>query len=135
MITLNAIKPASGMVAAAATQQFVLNEISVPVIGAQLTIILAGAIGALASTPYGDPDTKRTRLFGTILVATVMGPVISVLLQHGLEWAWIANVKGALALVISFLIRLWLPAIVERGLSLIKRANPFSWMKTNGDKP
>lgn len=139
MMLDGAVRAGAGLtVALAATplvQQLTLNEISVPVLGANLTVILAGAIGSLASTLYEDPDTKRSRLFGSVLVATVMGPVSVVALSHGFDLKWAATIEGPLAVIASFAIRLWLPAIVERGRLLIRKANVFSWMKTNdGDE-
>lgn len=122
-----------GLVIQPIIEKISINEIAVPIIGAQLTVIAAGAIGALASTVYKDPDESRSRLFGSVLVASIFGPVLAVLAIHGLEWKWVAAVPGAVAFVLSFCIRLWLQAIVARGLLIIKKANIFSWMKTDGD--
>ena len=133
-MNLDELKPVAAAVATAATQQLVLNDISVPVIGAQLTVVLAGAIGALATIPYREPGEKRSYLFGTVIVATILGPVMVVLMQYGLEWAWLEKAPGPMAVVISFLTRLWMPGIIDRGRDLIKKVNLFGWAKTNGDE-
>lgn len=122
-----------GLVIQPIIEKISINEIAVPIIGAQLTVIAAGAIGALASAVYKDPDESRSRLFGSVLVASIFGPVLAVLAIHGLEWKWVAAVPGAVAFVLSFCIRLWMQAIVTRGLLIIKKSNIFSWMKTDGD--
>lgn len=109
------------------------NEITTPVIGAPVTVIVAAFIGSVLSFFFGEPAKSSRELFTMSVAGTIIGSVVAAILPH-VGFDWVSKVQAPIAIIAALGTRHLLPTIIERCKDLIKSFNPFNFFKKKEDK-
>lgn len=96
-------------------------DASVAIVGVPINVLLAGMTGALLGVAYGDPLASRGRLLTVTLVNAFIAAAVAAILPHVPLFGWIGKASAAaVALVVGFFARWWVPALIERVPALIR---------------
>lgn len=101
-------------------------DITMSIFNVPAYAVVAAAMGALAGFAYGEPIAPRRKLFYTAFANTVLGAAVAGILPQYLSFTWwMPNHAAPLALVVGFLSRWLVPAIVENIKPFFANLNPF----------
>lgn len=104
--------------ALAAATSFIHPEISTPFVGVSINVVVAACAGAISGIAFSNKDEPRTQMFKIALGCVIMGCALDALVIGIVEWKFKVvvppNMVSALAVVIAFISRWLLPAIIER---------------------
>lgn len=115
---------AAAFVLAVAAADPTFNDILRPYFGVPLTVLAAGAAGAIGAFAYhGEPN--RLKLFGTAAVNTFLAASLVTILPLWLKWEWMTpEVKTVaeppLAFVLAFAMRWAVPLFTEVGPTWVR---------------
>lgn len=127
---------ALGAWASAVILPIVDKAIRVPAFGVPVSLVGAAAVGAGLSLFFGDPIQSRKSLFGQVTAATAFGLCAGVLAAEALSLKWAQDNIGMFVMMVSALMRWFLPSLIAKGKDVIKSFKFPSFTKSDdgGDK-
>jgi len=91
------------------------NNITVPIVGAQVTVIGAAVCGVLAAFSLTGPANSRKQFLLYVFGFSFMAVVLSVLGPRWLGWTWVTDdVKAPFAALVGFLSKVLLLPILDK---------------------
>ena len=99
-----------------------INNITVPLFGVPLTVVVIAIGGALASFAYGEPAKNRKTLYTMAAVNAFLATLLVAVLPKAMGWQWaIPKIEPAMAGLIAALLRFAVPAFISLIPDIIKK--------------
>jgi hypothetical protein len=121
--------------ASGASTGAMINNISIPLFGAPLTVLGMAALGVFLSVTYAPPEVERKKLFMMSIAYTFLAALGVVLIPAWLGWGWVKpGLQAPLAGAVAFAARWVVPVMIEQTPEFVRgwfnRLKP----KTSGEK-
>lgn len=98
------------------------NDLSIPLFGVRVTVIMMAAGGAFASFAYGDPVRPRAKLFTLAAVNTFLASVIVAVAPAMLGWQWASpKLEPPLAALVAIGCRWVVPSLITMIPELLRK--------------
>lgn len=89
------------------------NDLSIPLFGVRVTVIMMAAGGAFASFAYGDAVKPRSKLFTLAAVNTFLAAVTVAVFPAMMGWTWSSpKIEPPLAALVAIGARWFVPAAI-----------------------
>lgn len=109
-------------IGAAATAVGNWNDISIPLFGVRVTVIMMAAGGAFASFAYGDPVKPRSKLYTLAAVNTFLAAIVVAVFPPMLGWQWSSpKIEPPLAALVAIGARWIVPAAITMVPELLRK--------------
>lgn len=109
-------------IGAAATAVGNWNDLSIPLFGVRVTVIMMAAGGAFASFAYGDPVKPRSKLYTLAAVNTFLAAIVVAVFPPMLGWQWSSpKIEPPLAALVAIGARWIVPAAITMVPELLRK--------------
>lgn len=99
-----------------------LNDVSVPLFGVRVTVIMMAAGGAFASFAYGDPVKPRSKLYLLALVNTFISAIVVAVFPSMMGWEWSTpKIEPPLAALVALGARWFVPSTIALIPELLRK--------------
>lgn len=89
-----------------------INQLSVPLFGAPLTVMATSILGAVLGASYGRPIKSRRELLFTVAGHTFLAITIVAVIPAALGWEWVTRkLEAPLAGLLAFVAKFAIPAV------------------------
>ena len=99
-----------------------INNLTIPLLGVPLTVVVIAVGGALASFAYGEPAKNRKTLYTLAAVNAFLASLLIAVLPQAMGWAWASpKMEPALAGLTAALLRFVVPPLISLVPDIIKK--------------
>lgn len=98
------------------------NDLSIPLFGVRVTVIMMAAGGSFASFAYGDPVKPRKKLYTLAVVNTFLAAIVVAVFPAMMGWQWSTpKIEPPLAALVAIGARWFVPATIGAIPELVRK--------------